>query len=373
MKMDRVADPGTLVSKDSPLWEVLKAAYGLGYHRIALPSKFGGLGLPPIGVHAVMEELGWGSAGIAISLMASAFPALAVIADGRPEIIREFVTPFAENHDASWIGCWALSEPRHGSDHFMVGSEEFRYPTESAQLVARADGQEYTLDGYKAAWVTNGGIATHALCSVAIAPSKSARGFVMIPLDLPGISRSAPTAKMGQREMNQGSIVFEGVKVPRRLMLKGEGYEQEVARLLAMTHCATAAIMTGVARAAYEEALEHSKRRRQGGARICDHQLVQKEMFSMFTKVEACRALSRATIGHNWATAHPSMESGIAAKTFCTRTAFEVANGAMQLFGADGFSTGNLVEKLFRDARVSLIEQGVNEALEVAAARRLVE
>ena len=372
MKIDRMADPHAVVASDSPLWPVMKAAYGLGYHRAPLPKRFGGLGLPPIGLHAVLEELGWGSAGIALSLMASSFPALAVIADGRPEMIKQFVKPFTTNRDASWIGCWALSEPRHGSDHFLVGTEEFRYPSTSGQLVARANGQGYTLDGFKASWVTNGGIATHALCSVAIEPSKAARGFLMIPLDLPGISRGEPTAKIGQREMNQGSIVFENVKVPRNLMLKGEGYEQEVAKLLALAHSSMAAVMTGTARAAYEQALEQSKRRDQGGKRISEHQLVQKTLFEMFSEVEACRALSRATMAYNWSATNPSMESAIAAKTFCTRTAFDVANKAIQVFGADGLSTGNPIEKLFRDARVSLIEQGVNEALEIAGARRIV-
>jgi alkylation response protein AidB-like acyl-CoA dehydrogenase len=373
MKIDRMADPHSVVSDDSPLWPALKAAYGLGYHRAALPRKFGGLGLPPVGLHAVLEELGWGSAGIALGLMASSFPAIAVVADGRPEMIKRFVKPFAANRDASWIGCWALSEPRHGSDHFMVGTDEFRYPSVSGQLVARADGQSYILDGFKASWVTNGGIATHALCSVAIEPSKAARGFLMIPLDLPGISRGEPTAKIGQREMNQGSIVFENVKVPRNLMLKGEGYEHDVTRLLALAHSSMAAIMTGTARAAYEEALDHSKRRDQGGRRISEHQLIQKSLFEMFSEVEACRAFSRATLIYNWAGTNPSMEGAIAAKTFCTRTAFDVANRAIQIFGADGLSTGNLIEKLFRDARVSLIEQGVNEALEIAGARQIIQ
>lgn len=372
-KIDRMADPREVVSADSPLWQVLKAAYGLGYHRAALPKRFGGLAVPALGLHAMFEELGWGSAGIALSLIASSFPAMAVVADGRAEMIRQFVKPFTANRDASWIGCWALSEPLHGSDHFLVGTDEFRYPTTGGQLVARAKGQEYVLDGFKASWVTNGGIATHALCSVAIEPSKSARGFLMIPLDLPGISRGEPPAKIGQREMNQGSLIFENVSVPRSAMLQGEGYEIEVSRLLALAHSSMAAVMTGTARAAYEEALEHSQRRRQGGKRICDHQVVQQSLFEMFTGIEACRALSRAVMTYNWTAEKPSMESAIAAKTFCTRTAFEVANGAIQIFGADGLNIGNLSEKLIRDTRVSLVEQGVNEALQIAGARRIVQ
>jgi acyl-CoA dehydrogenase len=76
---------------------------------------------------------------------------------------------------------------------------------------------------------------------------------------------------------------------------------------------------------------------------------------------------------YNWDTGSPSIETAIAAKTFCTQKAFEVANRAVQIFGADGFSRGNLIEKLFRDARVSLVEQGVNEALDIAGALRLIQ
>jgi len=371
-QLDRASDSQENASGDSPLRQVLKAAYGLGYHRAGLPSRFGGLGLPPIAMHILLEELGWGSAGIALSLVASSLPAHALIADGRSKMIQQFVRPFVENQDASWIGCWALSELRHGSDHFLVGSDEFRYPTTGPDLVAHVDRQKYVLEGSKASWVTNGGIATHALCSVAIEPSKAAQGFLLIPLDLPGVSRAPAPAKLGQREMNQGQLIFEKVEVPREYMLKSEGFEQDVARLLALAHSAMAAIITGTARAAFEEALEHSKRRRQGGKRICDHQLVQENLFEMFTEVEASRALSRATIIYNWEAASPSLESAIAAKSYCTRAAFQVADRAMQMFGADGLTAGNPVEKLFRDTRVAIVEQGANEVLKLAGAQRII-
>ena len=373
IKLDGMSSSGATTAADSPLREVLKAAYGLGYHRAAIPERLGGLGLSGLGLHSLFEELGWGSAGIAISLAASMLPAQAALADGRAQIVDAFVKEFAANRDASWIGCWALSEPRHGSDHFMVGTREFRYPAPDSQLVARPDGDHFIVDGRKASWVTNGGIATHALCSVLIEHSRSSHSFVVVPLELAGVTRGEAPFKIGQREMNQGALFFENVRVPHELMLKGQGYEQEVERLLALAHSTLAAIMTGTARAAYEEALKHSKQRRQGGSRICDHQVVQQSLFEMFTRVEASRALSRAAMIYNWGAKPVSMETAIAAKIFCTRGAFEVANRAVQIFGADGFSKGNLIEKLFRDARVSLVEEGVNEALEIAGALRLIQ
>ena len=173
--------------------------------------------------------------------------------------------------------------------------------------------------------------------------------------------------------MNQRALVFDNVKVARDCALNGEGFEQDVARLLAFVHSAMAAVITGTARAACEEALAHSKRRWQGGKRICEHQLVQERLFKMFTEVEACRALSRATLIYNWDSGAPSLENAIAAKTYCTRTAFQVADQAMQMFDTDGFTRGSLIEKLFRDTRVSTIQQGANEVLGLAGAHRIIE
>jgi alkylation response protein AidB-like acyl-CoA dehydrogenase len=192
-----------------------------------------------------------------------------------------------------------------------VGSDEFRYPTTRAQLVARPDGYDYVIEGQKASWVTNGGIASHAQCSAAIETSNAAHCFFLVPLATPGISREEAPGKLGQRDMNQGAIVFDNVRIPRAWALKGEGFEQEVARLLAIAHSSMAAVISGTARAAYEETLAHSKRRWQGGKRICEHQLVQERLFKMFAEVEACRALSRTTLVYNWESAIPSLENAI--------------------------------------------------------------
>jgi alkylation response protein AidB-like acyl-CoA dehydrogenase len=133
-----------------------------------------------------------------------------------------------------------------------------------------------------------------------------------------------------------------------------------------------AAAFTGVARAAYEEALDYSKQRVQGGQPICEHQLVQKHLFEMFTKVEACRALSRAVMTYNQTSTTPSLEHAIAAKTFCTQASFEVASDALQVFGGNGLSKEYGIEKLFRDARASLIEDGTNDVLSLAGARHIL-
>lgn len=92
----------------------------------------------------------------------------------------------------------------------------------------------------------------------------------------------------------------------------------------------------------------------------------------MFTKVEACRALSRAVAIHNRNSATPTLEHAIAAKTFCTQAAFQVTSDALQVFGGNGLSKENPIEKMFRDARASLIEDVTNDVLSLAGARRIL-
>jgi len=95
----------------------------------------------------------------------------------------------------------------------------------------------------------------------------------------------------------------------------------------------------------------------------------------MFSRVEACRAISRAAMAQNVTAAavSPSTERAIAAKTFCTETAVEVTSSALGLFGGDGLKRGSLVEKLFRDARSSVVGYGSNDVLALVGARRLLD
>ena len=257
----------------------------------------------------------------------------------------------------------------------MAGTPQFYDAKISGQVSARPDGNHYVINGEKSAWVSNGTIATHAVTYLTLDPSKglAGGGVAFIPLDLPGVSKGKPLDKMGQRALNQGSIMFKDVRIPKRyLLVDASVYEPVLYRTLALTNGAMGAIFTGEARAAYEEALIYSKTRIQGGKPISEHQLVQKHLFDMFTRVETCRALSRAAMVYNAAADPPAIEYAIAAKTYCTQACLEVTDTALQLFGGKGLTRDCLMEKLYRDARASLIEDGVNDVLALVGARRLL-
>jgi alkylation response protein AidB-like acyl-CoA dehydrogenase len=242
-----------------------------------------------------------------------------------------------------------------------------------ANCVARKDGKEWVIRGQKAAWVSNGTIATVAALFCTVDPSHGFEGggVCLVPLDLPGVSRGRPLDKLGQRALNQGEIFFDDVRVPEEYMVVGaESYRAVVEMVLTLANASMGAIFIGVAQAALEHALAYARERVQGGQPIFQHQSVRARLFKMFARVEAARSLARRVTLYN--TTHPPLlQYSIASKTFVTQTAFEVASDAVQIFGGNGLSREYPVEKLLRDARASMIEDGCNEVLSLVGATKL--
>jgi len=375
MELDSMS-PEAVIAQGSPLWEVFRQAYSLGFHSSGLPEALGGVKMSPLASHIYAEEMGWASADFAIGLGVSPFPFSFAAMSGRQDIIQDIVKPFADDREGKYIGCWAITEPQHGSDSLFIGHDQFGDPGTAFDLFAHEDGDDFVINGQKSAWVSNGTIATHALTFLGVDRSRGSAGsaVVIVPLDRPGVTRGKPLDKLGQRGLNQGEIFFDDVRVPKHyVLIPSEAYPFIIESVLAGANAGMGSIFTGVARAAFEEALSYARQRVQGGKPICEHQAVQLKLMDMFTKVEAARALSRAAITYNTETSPPAVQYSIASKVFCTTTAFEVASDAIQLHGGYGLAKGMLVEKLFRDARASMIEDGTNEVLSLAGARRVIE
>jgi alkylation response protein AidB-like acyl-CoA dehydrogenase len=371
--LNRLPGPEQILAAGSPLWEVIKAAYQQRWHSALVPLEAGGLGLRGIDLAVLFEELGWASADMAVSLMLTGLPFSFVAAARNTDLIEEFVRPFAADREAKLIGCWAISEPEHGSDQFLLGTEEFSDLSLSGQLRAYPDGEEYVTNGAKSAWVANAAIATHMVASLTLFSERNVAGkaIAFIPLDLPGVTREQPMDMLGQRALAQAAVHFKNVRLPRRyLLVERSHYEDELAKTLVFVHAAMGAIFTGVARAAFDLAVSHAQTREQGGKPLVMHQLVQKRLFEMYTRIEAARALSRAAMLYDEKTG-PILERAVAAKVFCTQAAFDVADSAMTLFGAQGLAKDHPAAKLFRDARASLMECGSNDVLALLAANRL--
>jgi alkylation response protein AidB-like acyl-CoA dehydrogenase len=368
IELDRLHDPADVIKQDSVLWRVFEKYRELGLHAL----ETGEAGVDPASTarirYLVNEEIGWGDSGIAISLGVAAFPGMFAKIAGRPELVERFASP-----DSTDIGCWAITEPDHGSDTLAFDQPHFDDPSIRANCIATKDGDEWVIRGQKAAWVSNGTIATVAALFCTIDPGQGFKGggVALVPLDLPGVSRGAPLDKLGQRALNQGELFFDSVRIPSEYMVVGsDAYGTIVELVLATANAYMGTTFVGVARAAFEHALEYSRERVQGGVPIFQHQNVKSKLFRMFTQVEAARSLARRVMLYN-STQPPLVQYSIASKTFCTQTAFEVASQALQIFGGNGLSREYPIEKLLRDARASMIEDGCNDMLGLVGAEKL--
>lgn len=368
--------PEQVIAKDSPFWTFMKKAYELGYHAILIPEAYGGMDLTPLQQAMIYEELAWGSVGLTISLGVSGFPAFGAAMVPEEAMIDEILVPFCENRDATFIGCWGITEPDHGSDTLMPFFPTFSDPGIPSQCTAREEGDYYIMNGQKSAWVSNGTIATHCamFCQIDSSMGHAGGGIFAMPLDLPGVKKGAPLNKIGQRDLNQGEIFFDNVKVPKRFLIAGpEAYEALLEIVLSSTTSLMGVFGTGVARAAFEEALKYAKTRVQGGKRLIDYPTIQTKLFHMQRQVETSRLMSRAAFVYNTNTSTPAEEYSIMAKVHGTQAAFDVANEAIQIFGGNGLTKEYLIEKLFRDARAMLIEDGSNDTLAIAAGHKIIE
>ena len=367
--------PEEVIAPGSVYWDALRQYRRLGYHLRGMPEEFGGITLSPLSQHIFGEEMGWGAADLSVSMGAGSMPFVFAARAGSQELIENYVHPYIDDTEGRLVGCWGVTEPQHGSDAVFMGNGSAPANV-SFDLFAEQRGDRWVLRGQKSSWVSNGTIATHAMVHMGVDRTRgmAASAIAFVPLDLPGITKGKPLDKLGQRALNQGEIFFEEVSIPSSYMLVPEqGYAMMGDFILAGANGGMGATFTGLARAAFEEGLSYARQRIQGGKPICEHQAVQLKLMDMFVKVEAARGLSRSAIVYNATTIPPATEYAVASKVFCTQAAFEVAGDALQLHGGYGLAKGMVIEKLFRDARAALIEDGTNEVLSLAGARRLID
>jgi alkylation response protein AidB-like acyl-CoA dehydrogenase len=373
LELDKIHDPGEMIRAER-FWSTLRKGYELGYHSVFIPDTWGGMGLDPLALHIVLEEMAWGSVDFAVGIGVACFPAFFASMVPNDRLIEEIIEPFCRCQDASIIGCWGITEPDHGSDTLSVGTEVFTHPGITGQVRARRDRDEWVVSGQKSSWVSNGTIATHCLAYLNIDPSMglAGGGICVVPLDLPGVRKGPPLDKLGQRALNQGEIFFDDVRVPADYMLVDQdSYAGMLDLTLATANAAMGAMFTGVGRAAFEMALEYARERTQGGKILFEHQLIKHKLFDMFIQVEAARALSRAALVYNLNNSPPETHYSIASKVFSTRAAYAVADQAVQILGGMGLSREHPVEKIFRDARAGLVEDGANDSLMITGAHCL--
>jgi alkylation response protein AidB-like acyl-CoA dehydrogenase len=368
IKLDGLADPADVVAPQSILWEVFRKYRALGLEAYSDPANDEVTPMQRARLrYLIAEEMGWGDSGLAISFGVAGFPRMMAQLSGKPALIERFGDPNS-------IGCWGGTEPRHGSDFIAFGDKVGTPAYGKPDCVARKDGDFFVINGQKAAWVSNGTIATASalFCAVDMGSGVIGTGGFVVPLDVPGVSRGKPLDKIGQRALNQGEIFFEDVRVPADYLVFSPDMQVfAFDAVLSMANSGMGSTFVGVAQAALDLAVAYAKERVQGGVPIFQHQSVRGRLFEMFRKVEAARSLSRRVMLYNVLNVPPQLHYAVASKVTATNTAFEVASAALQIFGGNGLSREYPIEKLLRDARASMIEDGCNEVLGLVAAERL--
>lgn len=364
-ELDRMK-PEEVIAAGSPFWAAMAESAKLGLDP-QLIAQFP----PEVAVRIeslIGEELGWGDSGIAVSMGVAMMPLMMAHSVGNQELIDLCTNK---------IGCWMNTQPDRGTDSAILSPEELSAHGKQSlgNVTAKVGADEIVINGQYSSWVSNGSVAQVGLAYMAAdygdgfygtgEQSNFTNGIgLIIPLDLPGISRGKPLDKIGQRALPQGEVFFDNVKVPKRFAVAlKDDYLGNLASAWAYAGTHMCQVFVGTARAAIELALEYCHERKQGGALLIDHQLTQFRIGEMLRRLEMARAIARRSLAFSRLSpqAHPYVTA--MGKVNVTEEAMKIVHEAFQLFGGNGTTREFPIEKLFRDVRSALIEDGENYML----------
>jgi alkylation response protein AidB-like acyl-CoA dehydrogenase len=346
-------------------WPILEQASKIGLYSLDF---FAQQWLEPsgLGIPVAFEELFWGDAGIALSLVGTGLAAAAVTSSGTPEQLGEWLPlMFGEAGDIK-LGAFCVSEPEAGSDVAAIRT----------RAVYREAADEWVLNGTKS-WVTNGGIANVHVVVASVDPELGSRGQAtfIVPPGTPGLSQGQKFRKHGIRASHTAEVVLDDVRVPGRCLVGGKDrFDARLAKVRAggsgdqaamktfeATRPAVAAMAIGVARAAFEYARDYSLSRVQFGRPIGQTEAIAFMLADMSAAVDAARLLTwRAAWMARQRRAFDHAE-GSMSKLVAGETAVKVTEHAIQILGGNGYTREYPVERWHRDAKIFTIFEGTSE------------
>ncbi|GAB3967973.1 acyl-CoA dehydrogenase family protein [Streptomyces sparsus] len=358
-------------------WPIIQEAAKIGLYSLDFYAQqyFDPTGL---GIPTAMEELFWGDAGIALSIVGTGLAAVGVLANGTEEQVGTWIPQMYGDADDVKVAAFCSSEPDAGSD---VSAMRTRAVYDEAK-------DEWVLNGTKT-WATNGGIANVHVVVAVVDPELGSRGHAsfIVPPATPGLAQGQKFKKHGIRASHTAEVVLEDVRVPGHCLLGGkEKLDERLARAregvrgrggnaamatFEASRPAVAAQAVGIARAAYEVAMDYARTREQFGRPIIDNQGVAFQLADMRTRIDAARLLVwraswMAAAGRPFTAAEGSMS-----KLFAGETAKTVTAQAMQILGGNGYTREYPVERMHRDAAIYTIFEGTSEIQRLVIARTL--
>ncbi len=340
--------------------EVVQRAYEAGLMNLHIPKEAGGPGLSLFSETLVSEQTGYGCAGMATSIMCNNLAFAPLVIGATIEQLQEYVEPLITGKEVKF-GAFCLTERKAGSDAAAVATR------------AERDGDEYIINGVKC-WITNAPVASLFTVFASTQPELKHKGLsvFMVPKSKAtkiGIIEN----KVGQLNSIQSEVIFEDARIPKECLVGKEGEGFRIAmKTLDKTRAGIAAIATGVAQRAVDEAAKFANVRHQFGQPIGSFQGISFKLADMGSRTAAARLLTRYAA---WMADRdiPNSKDSSFAKFFASDAAMQNAIEAIQIMGGYGYIREYPAEKLMRDAKLLQIYEGTNEVQRLVAGSSILK
>src|SRR5256886_5558226 len=355
-------------------WPVVKKAAEIGLYS---PDFLGQTFQDETGIMPalVAEELSWGCAGIALAIQGTGLPVAAIFNQGTTEQVATWVPACYGSAKEPSVGAFCVTEPDAGSD---VSSMKTR--------AVRSNG-DWVINGQKV-FITNGGIADVHVVVAAVEPELGTRGQAsfVVPPGTKGIRMGKKEKKMGIRASHTAEVLLEDCTIPVENVLGGmEKLEAKLARAREGKHSRSSvalktfelsrpivgAMALGVARAAFEFALQYAKERKQFGRTLIENEAIAFMLADMATEIEATRALIWRALWEGRSGGEFKKAEGSMAKLKAGEVAVKVTEQAIQICGGYGYIRDFPVEKWHRDAKIYTLFEGTSEIQRLVISRAL--
>lgn len=331
-----------------------------GFMGVLVPEIYGGSGLGYQEYITIIEEIAKVCGSIGLSVAAhNSLCTNHILMFGNDDQKQRYLPQLASGE---WIGAWGLTEPNTGSDAGRM------------QCVAERDGDYFVINGAKN-FITHGISGQVAVVIVRTGELLDSRGMTafIIERDTPGFSAGKKENKLGMRASETAELIFDNCRIHRSQLLgkEGEGFIQSM-KILDGGRISIAALSLGIAKGAYEAAVQYAKERHQFGRPIADFQAISFKLADMAVQIQAAELLTRKS-GHLKDAGEKSTTLSAMAKYHASETAVKVANEAVQIFGGYGYTKDFPVEKFYRDAKLCTIGEGTSEIQKLVISRELLK
>ena len=340
--------------------DVFKQMGQLGLMGVLVPEEYGGAGLSYFEYKAIIEEIAKVDGSIGLSVAAhNSLCTGHIMAFGNEEQKRKYLPKLAT---AEWIGAWGLTEPNTGSD------------AGNMKTTAVRDGDNWVINGTKN-WITHGksGDVAVVICRTGEPRAKNNATAFVVERGTPGFSAGKKENKLGMRASETCEMIFENCVISdaNRLGEVGEGFKQAM-KVLDGGRISIASLSLGIAKGAYEAALQYSQERHQFDKPIASFQGIAFKLADMATEIQAADLLTLEACDLKMRGENVTKVSAMA-KYYASEVSVRVANEAVQIFGGYGYTKDFPVEKHYRDAKLCTIGEGTSEIQKLVISREVLK